>query len=253
MTSMIEMTDVDLEYGKKRVLQGLTLTVQAGEFLALLGPSGCGKSTILRLILGFIAPTRGQLRIAGEIVSRNGSVLSPPEARRLAVVFQDLALWPHLSVHQNLAFGLAAQGVAAAERERRIAAMLDRVGLSDMAQRYPGALSGGERQRVAIARALVQKPRAVLLDEPLANVDVALKRELLGLFKEVLTEYQATTIYVTHDLSEAMALGDQAAVLEAGSVVQQGTVDEFRAQPKTPFVQALVDHAAVSGPRHFEA
>lgn len=253
MTPMIEMTDIDLEYGQKRVLQGLTLSVQAGEFLALLGPSGCGKSTILRLILGFVAPTRGQLRIAGELVSCDGSVLRAPEERGLAVVFQDLALWPHLNVHQNLAFGLAAQGVAVNERDCRIAAMLDRVGLPDMAHRYPGALSGGERQRVAIARALVLKPRAVLLDEPLANVDVALKQELLDLFSEVLTEYEVTTIYVTHDLSEAMALGERAAVLEAGRIVQKGTADEFLPHPATPFVQALVDHAAFAGPRHFKA
>jgi len=252
MKPMIELEDIDLEYRHNRVLSGLTLSAQEGEFLALLGPSGCGKSTVLRLILGFVAPTRGRLRIAGEIVSRDGSVLRAPEERGLAVVFQDLALWPHLNVRQNLAFGLAAQGVVADERERRIAAMLDRVGLRDKAHRYPGALSGGERQRVAIARALVLKPRAVLLDEPLANVDVALKRELLGLFNEVLTEYQTTTIYVTHDLSEAMVLGDRAAVLEAGRIVQQGTLDEFRAHQATPFVQALVDHAAATGTRHLQ-
>ena len=216
MTSMIEMADVDLEYGHKRVLQGLTLAVQAGEFLALLGPSGCGKSTILRLILGFIAPTRGQLRIAGEIVSRNGSVLSPPEARRLAVVFQDLALWPHLSVHQNLAFGLAAQGVAAAERERRIAAMLDRVGLSDMAQRYPGALSGGERQRVAIARALVQKPRAVLLDEPLANVDAQSATVIMNALQRIRTG--RTCMIITHNPA-LCTIADEVLHLQNGRLI----------------------------------
>ncbi|MGC1953874.1 MAG: ABC transporter ATP-binding protein [Gammaproteobacteria bacterium] len=252
MKPMIELEDIELEYRHNRVLQGLTLSVQAGEFLALLGPSGGGKSTVLRLILGFVAPTRGQLRIAGEPVSRDGAVLVAPEERGLAVVFQDLALWPHLNVHQNLAFGLAAQGVCADERECRIAAMLNRVALRDKAYRSPGALSGGERQRVAIARALVLKPQAVLLDEPLANVDVALKWELLDLFNEVLTEHQITTIYVTHNLSEAMVLGDRATVLEAGRIVEQGTLDEFRAHPATPFVQALVDHAAATGTRRLQ-
>jgi len=249
---MIELEDVALEYRHNRILQGLTLSVREGEFLALLGPSGCGKSTVLRLILGFVAPTRGRLSIAGQLVSCDGTIIRPPEERGLAVVFQDLALWPHLSVSQNLAFGLRAQGVAAEAREHRISAMLDRVGLRDKARRYPGALSGGERQRVAIARALVLEPRAVLLDEPLANVDVALKRELLGLFREVLTEQAVTVIYVTHDLSEATVLGQRAAVLEEGRIVQQGTFDEFRAHQATGFVKALVEHAVNGAMRRTE-
>ncbi len=244
MNPAIELCDVTLRYGNQPVLEGLSLSVRQGDVLALLGPSGCGKSTLLRLILGFIAPAQGHLRLDGAVVSGEGRVLQPPEARRLAVVFQDLALWPHLTVQENLAFGLAAQKIPTQEREQRIAHMLARVGLGEKATRYPGDLSGGERQRVAIARALVLEPRAVLLDEPLANVDVALKAELLGLFREVLKEREVTTVYVSHDLSEAMALGARAAVLETGRLVQHGSFDDLRSAPATPFVQALVNNAA---------
>lgn len=244
MNPAIELCDVTLRYGSNLVLERVSLSVQPGEVLALLGPSGCGKSSLLRLILGFIAPTQGQLRLDGEIVSRENRVILRPEARRLAVVFQDLALWPHLTVQENLAFGLVAHKIPKQEREQRIARMLARVGLGDKATRYSGDLSGGERQRVAIARALVLEPHAVLLDEPLANVDVALKAELLGLFREVLKEREVTTVYVSHDLSEAMALGARAAVLEAGRLVQHGSFDDLRSAPATQFVQALVNNAA---------
>lgn len=244
MTSAIELRDVSLQYGNNPVLEGFSLSVQRGEVLALLGPSGCGKSTVLRLVLGFIAPAQGRVCLDGEVVSGHGRVLQRPEARRLAVVFQDLALWPHLTVQENLAFGLTVRKIPVQERKQRIAHMLERVGLVDKAKRYPGDLSGGERQRVAIARALVLEPRAVLLDEPLTNVDVALKQELLGLFREVLKERNVTTVYVSHDLSEAMALGERAAVLEAGRLVQQGSLNDLRSTPATPFVQALVNNAA---------
>ncbi len=244
MRPAIALQEVTLRYGARAVLEDLSLSVPAGEVLALLGPSGCGKSTVLRLILGFLAPARGRVCLDAEVVSRDGRVLQPPEDRRLAVVFQDLALWPHLRVHGNLAFGLAARGIPAPERERRIAHMLGRVGLLDKADRYPGELSGGERQRVAIARALVLEPRAVLMDEPLANVDVALKQELLALFREMLAERRVTTLYVSHDLSEAAAFSDRVAVLEAGRLVQEGGLEDLRCAPATRFVQALVDNTA---------
>jgi iron(III) transport system ATP-binding protein len=244
MKPAIELHNVTLRYGNSPVLEGLSLSVRQGEVLTLLGPSGCGKSTVLRLILGFMAPAQGRVCLDGDVVSCDGRVLQPPEARRLAVVFQDLALWPHLTVQGNLAFGLEAQKIPAQERKQRIVHMLGRVGLIDKAIRYPGELSGGERQRVAIARALVLEPRAVLMDEPLANVDVALKQELLELFREVLRERKVTTLYVSHDLSEATALGDCVAVLEAGRLVQQGSLDDLRSAPASPFVQALVNNAA---------
>jgi iron(III) transport system ATP-binding protein len=204
---------------------------------------------VLSLILGFLAPAQGRGCLDAEVVSRDGRVLQRPEARRLAVVFQDLALWPHLSFQGNLAFGLEARRIPVQKRKQRIAQLLGRVGLIDKAKRYPGELSGGERQRVAIARAPVLEPRAVLMDEPLANVDVALKQELLGLFREMLTERSVTTLYVSHDLSEAAAFGDRVAVLEAGRLVQQGSLDDLRSAPATPFVQALVNNTAWKGIR----
>jgi ABC-type sugar transport system ATPase subunit len=164
-----------------------------------------------------------------------------PEERNLAVVFQDLALWPHMTVHQNLAFGLVAKRVEAAEREAKIATMLERVGLRGKEGRHPHELSGGERQRVAIARALVLEPAAVLMDEPLANLDVVLKRELLSLFRDLFRERSNTVVYVTHDPREALALGDAFAVLEAGKLTQFGTAEELRAVPATHFVRALVE------------
>jgi iron(III) transport system ATP-binding protein len=168
-------------------------------------------------------------------------VVRRPEDRRLAVVFQDLALWPHLTVRGNLDFAMQSLGLAASERRRRIGAMLDRVGLAGHPERHPSELSGGERQRVAIARALVQDPVAVLLDEPLANLDVQTKKEFLGLFRALLHERGATALYVTHDPREAAALGDRIAVVEAGRVVQVGSAGDLRSAPATPFVAAVAD------------
>ena len=185
MTPAIALDDVVLRYGDRNALRGFTLAVDAGEVVALLGPSGCGKTSALRLTLGFVAPSRGHVRIAGEVVSRDGRILQPPDQRGIGVVFQDLALWPHLTIRGNLAFGLGSRKLTRNEVDERVRAMLGRVGLSGKEGCYPGELSGGERQRVAIARALVLQPRAVLLDEPLSNLDVGLKRELLSMFREL--------------------------------------------------------------------
>src|SRR5262249_44509555 len=184
-------------------------------------------------------PASGCVRLAGEMGSRDGAILRPPEERGVAIVFQDLALWPHLTVRGNLAFGLASQGVPRRARDERVGAMLERVGLSGRAGRHPGELSGGERQRVAIARAPRRPP--VPLAEPLSNLDAALKRELLALFRALLGERGTTAIYVTHDLREAAAVGDRIAVMEAGRVVQEGALATLRQDPATPFVRGLLD------------
>ncbi|HEV8321817.1 MAG TPA: ABC transporter ATP-binding protein [Myxococcota bacterium] len=239
---------VALRYGPRDVLAGLTLSVGAGEVLALLGPSGSGKSTVVRLVLGLAAPDAGEVRVGGALVSSAGRVVVPPEERGLGVVFQDLALWPHLTVRGNLAFGLSARGVPRHDRHRRIDAMLARVGLSDRAACRPGELSGGERQRVAIARALVLEPRAVLLDEPLSSLDVLLRRELVIVFRALLHERGIPALYVTHEPREAAALGDRIAVLEAGRVVQEGTLDALRARPASPFVEQLLADLTPPGP-----
>lgn len=241
MTAAITLEDVGLSYADRPILTDVSLSLQAGEVLSLLGPSGCGKTSVLRILLGFDAPNRGRVRVAGRIASGDGRILTPPEERNLAVVFQDLALWPHLTVSGQLAFVLESRGVPRLKRAVRIEAMLKRVGLAGKEQSYPGELSGGEKKRVAIARALVLEPQAVLLDEPLSNVDVDLKRELLKFFRELLRERGTTTLYVTHDLREAAALSDRIAVMEGGRIVQDGTLDELRARPANDFVQALFD------------
>jgi iron(III) transport system ATP-binding protein len=240
VTSAIELENVAVRLGGRSVIDDLSLTVVAGEVLALLGPSGCGKTTLLRLIAGFVAPDVGLVSLDGEIVSRAGKIVVPSEERGIAYVFQDLALWPHLSVQGNLAFGLEARAVAREEKERRIGEMLLRVGLEGKARRRPGDLSGGERQRVAIARALVLEPRAVLLDEPLSSLDPPLRRELLGLFRELFRERKSSAIYVTHEPREAAQIGDYFAVLEKGHIVQTGTPAELCRAPASAFVRSLL-------------
>jgi ABC-type Fe3+/spermidine/putrescine transport system ATPase subunit len=247
MSLAIALEGLTLRYAGRPVIDKLSLAVEPGEVVALLGPSGSGKTSVLRIILGFATPERGAVRLFGEVASREGRLLVLPEDRGLAVVFQDLALWPHLSVAGNLAFGLESKGVPRPERDERIRAMLERVGLAGKEHNQPGQLSGGERQRVAIARALVLEPGAVLLDEPLSNLDVGLKRELLKVFRELLKERRTTALYVTHDLREAAALGDRIAVMEQGRVVQEGTLDSLRARPANSFVRGLLDDLAWPG------
>ena len=248
MTSVIALEDVWLKLGATPVLSGLSLTLEPGEVLALLGPSGAGKTTVVRLILGFIAPEHGSVRLNGAVASADGRVLRLPEERNLAVVLQELALWPHLTVAGNLAFGLAARGVPRAVREARIADMTRRVGLAGKENRRPAQLSGGERQRVAIARALVLDPQAVLFDEPLTNLDVSLRGELLVLVRGLIKERGVSALYVTHDPREAAALGHRIAVLEQGRIVQVGTIDGLSARPATSFVRVVLDELATGVP-----
>jgi iron(III) transport system ATP-binding protein len=249
MTPAISLEDVHFGYRGRSVLTGISLTIAAGEVVGLLGPSGCGKSTLIRLLLGFELPTAGTIRVNGVVVSKPDELVVLPEERSLAVVFQDLALWPHLTVRGNLAFGLAARGVGRAERERRIERALTGVGLGDSARRLPRELSGGEQQRLAIARALVLEPRAVLLDEPLTNLDVRLKHELLDSFRDLFEQQGVAALYVTHDLREAATLSARIAVLEQGRIVQQGPVESLRERPATEFIRALVDHQGGGTPR----
>jgi iron(III) transport system ATP-binding protein len=241
MTQVISLEGVWLKLGAAPVLSGLSLALEPGEVLALLGPSGAGKTTVVRLILGFIAPERGSVRLNGAVASADGRILRLPEERNLAVVLQELALWPHLTVAGNLGFGLEARGVPRAVREARIADMTRRVGLAGKEDRRPAQLSGGERQRVAIARALVLDPQAVLFDEPLTNLDVSLRRELLALVRGLLEERGVPALYVTHEPREAVCVGDRIAVMGDGRVVQTGTVDALRANPVNEFVGRLLD------------
>ncbi|GEJ57122.1 ABC transporter ATP-binding protein [Anaeromyxobacter diazotrophicus] len=240
MSAALQLDRVTALRGGQEVLAEVSLRVAPGETLPVLGSSGSGKTTLLRVVAGLLAPARGAVRIGDALASEAGRLVLAPEERGLAMVFQDLALWPHLTVHGNLSFGLEGRKVARAEREERVAAILSRVGLAGKARRHPGELSGGERQRVAIARALVLAPRAVLLDEPLSNLDVGLKQELLALFRELLHERGATALYVTHDPREAQALGPRTAVLDRGRIVHLGPLEALRARPDLPFARSVL-------------
>jgi iron(III) transport system ATP-binding protein len=240
VSAAIHLDSVTVLRDARKVLADVSLQVAAGETLSVLGSSGSGKTTLLRVVAGFVAPQLGAVSVGEVLASERGRVVVPPEERGIAMVFQDLALWPHLTVHGNLAFGLDGKKVSRAERDDRIAAILSRVGLTGKERRHPGELSGGERQRVAIARALVLHPRAVLLDEPLSNLDVGLKQELLGLFRELLRERGTTALYVTHDPREAQALAERTAVLDAGRIVHLGPLDELRGRDDLPFARSVI-------------
>jgi sn-glycerol 3-phosphate transport system ATP-binding protein len=232
----VEFCGVTRRYGSDVLaINNLDLKVSDGEFLILVGPSGCGKSTALRLLAGLDKPTSGEIKIDGNSVNR----LSPGE-RDIAMVFQNYALYPHMSVYANLAYGLRQRKTPRAEVERRVrdtAQLLDIGGLLD---RKPGQLSGGQRQRVAMGRALVRRPRAFLLDEPLSNLDAKLRTQVRGDLKRLHRELPVTSIYVTHDQVEAMTLGDRLCVMADGEVQQIGTTDDIYNRPANTFVAAFM-------------
>jgi len=229
-------------YADRPAVSGLTLDVGRGEVLALLGPSGSGKTTTLRLLAGFETPDTGRIVVAGEDVT---SVR--PEARRFGMVFQHYALFPHLDVGANVAFGLALRGDALARRVAEVLAMVDLAGYE---RRAVGELSGGQQQRVALARSLAPEPRVLLLDEPLSNLDPSLRERTRKELRRAITRVGITTVFVTHEQEEAFDLGDRVAVLHAGRLEQVGTPDELYDAPATPFVARFVGRAnAIAGER----
>jgi iron(III) transport system ATP-binding protein len=231
-------------FGGQTALRDVTLDLPAGSFTALLGPSGCGKTTVLRLIAGFERPTEGRVLIDGVEASTPRSA-TPPEARGLGVVFQSYALWPHLSVAGNVAYPLQARRRPKAEVEAGTAAALAQVGMSAFAERTVDALSGGQRQRVALARALAAETRAVLFDEPLANLDANLRGLLVEEFRRLHRETGRTMVYVTHDQTEAIALADRLVVMEGGRVLQADAPQAVYRTPSCAAVAAFVGRGAV--------
>jgi iron(III) transport system ATP-binding protein len=220
MSAILELKDVGHAYGARAVLNGLNLTLNEGSIACLLGASGCGKTTVLRCIAGFEPLARGQITLHGGIVSSVGLTL-PPEARRIGMVFQDYALFPHLTVARNVAFGLHREPPAA--RDARVAEMLDIVGLDLMADRYPHELSGGQQQRVALARALAPRPWLMLLDEPFSNLDVEMRERLSVEVRDILKSQNTTTILVTHDQNEAFVFADEIGIMIDGAIAQWAT------------------------------
>ncbi|GFG52359.1 glycerol-3-phosphate ABC transporter ATP-binding protein [Mycolicibacterium agri] len=232
----VEFRDVTRRYpGGVVALKNFDLTVADGEFLILVGPSGCGKSTALRLLAGLDKPTSGSISIGGRVV--NG--LAPGE-RDIAMVFQNYALYPHMSVYRNLAYGLRQRKTPRAEVDRRVRETAKLLEIDQLLDRKPGQLSGGQRQRVAMGRALVRQPQAFLLDEPLSNLDAKLRNQVRGDLKRLHREVPVTSIYVTHDQVEAMTLGDRLCVMSGGEVQQIGTPDEIYNRPANTFVAAFM-------------
>jgi iron(III) transport system ATP-binding protein len=238
---VIDVADLSKSFpGAVQAVNRLGLAVAEGEILALLGPSGCGKTTILRLIAGFDTPDSGRIAISGRTVSAAG-VFVPPEDRGVGFVFQDYALFPHLTVAENIAFGLF--DWARAERKRRVRAVLDLVGLGAVAARHPHELSGGQQQRVAVARALAPAPAVMLLDEPFSNLDADLRAQMREDVERILRETATTAIFVTHDQHEAFAIADRVGVLDRGSLQQLAIPETIYHAPATPFVARFVGAA----------
>ena len=226
--NIFSMNSVTKQYNGKKALDKLSMEITEGERVVILGPSGCGKTTILRLAAGFIEPEEGSVFINEKVISKNNRIIIPPEQRNLGMVFQDLALWPHLTVKGNIAFGLKAKGIHKKDREARIQKILELVGMESYIRRKPAELSGGQQQRIALARALAPEPEMLLMDEPLSSLDlelnVRLREEILQLQKEL----GFTLLYVTHDREEAFGIASRIVIMNKGRVAFDGTVEGAR-------------------------
>ncbi|MGE7468490.1 ABC transporter ATP-binding protein [Bosea sp. NPDC003192] len=222
-------------YGDFAAARDIDLSVAKGEFVSLLGPSGCGKTTTLQMIAGLVEPTTGTIMLDGRDITSE-----TPNRRGLGIVFQSYALFPHMTVAQNVAFGLEMRKVAKAERDERVATMLGLVHLGGFAERYPRQLSGGQRQRVAIARALVIQPPVLLLDEPLSNLDAKLREEMQFELRRIQQRVGTTTIMVTHDQAEALSISDRVVVMEQGRMTQVDAPYKLYENPATPFISTFV-------------
>ena len=237
---IIRLTDVDKSFDDERVVKKLNLDVEEGEFLTMLGPSGCGKTTTLRMIAGFEVPTSGQIFLEGEDVDDK-----KPNERNVNTVFQNYALFPHMNVFDNIAFGLVEKKVKKDEIRRRVEEMIKLVQLDGMEKRMPAQMSGGQKQRVAIARALVNRPKVLLLDEPLGALDLKLRKQMQGELKALQRRLGITFIYVTHDQEEALTMSDRIAVMNRGRLEQVGTPEEVYNHPETKFVADFIGESNI--------
>ncbi|WP_085907255.1 ABC transporter ATP-binding protein [Kiloniella majae] len=247
------MENVQKNFDGVAALTGINAHISDGEFVALLGPSGCGKTTLLRLLAGFEKPTEGQLKIGKEVVaSTSADTFLPPEERNIGIVFQSYALWPHMSVKRNISYPLEVRRLPREERTQKVQEALALTELEAYADRSPATLSGGQRQRVALARCLVTNPQAVLLDEPLANLDLALRSTMQEAFTHFHHRTGATMIYVTHDQTEAMAMADRVAVMEKGAIRQFASPEQLYNEPENSFVADFVGEGTVVSARPTE-
>ena len=237
--SKLQLKNVCKAYGSAKVVDDLSVTLNKGELVTLLGPSGCGKTTTLRMIAGFIELTGGTIEVDGREISGAKRTV-PPEHRGMSMIFQSYAIWPNMTVAENVSFGLTVRRTPADEAKRRTQEMLDVVKLGALAKRYPAELSGGQQQRVALARAMVVRPEVLLLDEPLSNLDANLREEMAAEIRRLHDEFKFTTVYVTHDQSEAMTISDRIAVLNLGRLEQIDTPWNLYNRPLTPFVAGFI-------------
>jgi iron(III) transport system ATP-binding protein len=243
--SILNVAGVSKFYKDVKALDDVTFEFEKG-IISFLGPSGCGKTTLLRSIAGLEIPDSGSIAIAGKIqTSIAGGILVPPYSREIGFVFQNYALWPHMTVFNNVAFGLKLRKKSADQIKRKVLSVLELVGLQGREQRFPSQLSGGQQQRVALARSLALEPRLILLDEPLSNLDAKLREEMRVELKKLIKQVGISALYVTHDQEEAFTISDAVVVMEAGKILQYGAPDEIYNRPAHPFVAAFVGHSAL--------
>ena len=240
----VELKGLSKHYGNAVAVDGVSLRVEHGQLVCLLGPSGCGKTTTLRLIAGFIEPSAGEIVVGGKVLSSPARTV-PPEGRNMSMIFQSYALWPHMTVAENVAYGLKIRKLDRATIEAKLKAILSTAHLEALADRYPGELSGGQQQRVSLARALVVEPETLLLDEPLSNLDANLREEMRFEIRRLHDRYRYTTIYVTHDQAEAMTTADLIAVMNHGKVEQLGPPEQIYGQPRSEFVARFIGGANI--------
>ncbi len=237
--SKLVLRNVGKSFGSFKAVDDFNLSLQEGELVSLLGPSGCGKTTTLRMIAGFIAPTSGTIELDGEVISSPSSSL-PPEKRRMSMIFQSYAIWPNMSVAENVGFGLKLRKLGADAIRRSVDEILEVVQLGALRDRYPAELSGGQQQRVALARSIVVKPAVLLLDEPLSNLDANLREEMRFEIRRLHDEFKIAMVYVTHDQAEAMVTSDRIAVMNQGRIEQIDAPYALYGQPRTKFVAGFI-------------
>ncbi len=242
--SSVSLRGLTKRFGGAVALDNVSLEIGHGKLVCLLGPSGCGKTTALRLIAGFVEPTSGEIAIGDRVVSSPRRTVQP-ERRNVSMVFQSYALWPHMTVAENVSYGLTLRKIDRATIRRQVDAILATTKLSALAGRYPGELSGGQQQRVALARALIVEPETLLLDEPLSNLDANLREEMRFEVRRLHDEYRYTTVYVTHDQSEAMTTADLIAVMNHGRVEQLGSPEDIYERPRSEFVARFIGSSNV--------
>ena len=240
----VELKGLTKRYGNVAVVDDVSLHIEHGHLVCLLGPSGCGKTTTLRLIAGFVEPSEGEIRVGDRLISSPARTL-PPEQRNMSMIFQSYALWPHMTVTENIVYGLKLRKMSRDVIAKKLDAILATTKLAPLAERYPGELSGGQQQRVALARALIVEPETLLLDEPLSNLDANLREEMRFEVRRLHDAYRYTTVYVTHDQSEAMTTADLICVMNLGKIEQSGTPEDIYNRPRSEFVARFIGSSNV--------